>query len=240
MDEVEVAWTAFQQNMATRLPLGIWASTSATTSTSGSGSLGLALGDVVTDPAEHPYLVIAMLHHVSPYNKRKLRGYSLAQAADEVVGAALKPLSRARGDSTLEVLAALLVLSLAPTLPDVVGAETEDPDNSKEGEGTGADKHNLAHSRQIATEEVCVPRPSSVKYAAMALQLGRDSGLQAEVENIIKTAGDDLARPEWGEAYMKVELWQAIVSVYNLYVTSPPSASPSSSGWMRAPRQQMN
>jgi hypothetical protein len=151
-----------------------------------------------------------------------MEGYSLVQAAEELVSAALKPLSRLKGDVTIEVIAALLVLALAPTLPDVDGDSSQSaagmPDPAIHPEESTDDHGNR---RDVAGQHGTgtITRPPPAKYAAMALQLGRDSGLQAEVESMIRAAGDDLAEQQWREAYLKVELWMAVVSVYNLWVS---------------------
>ena len=196
--EADMAYSAFQQTISARLPLQIWSS-----------PFSDGLGSVGAKPAEHPYMVIAMLHHVSPFNKRDMSGYSLAQAADEVVLASLKPIGQSRptGDGAVQLVAALLVLALAPTLPDTVGHPTSDV------------RANEATREMIKRDpgEGVLSRPSSAKYAAMAAQLGRDSGLQAEVEGIVRTAKDQLGEPLWREAYVKVELWMAVIGVYNLY-----------------------
>jgi hypothetical protein len=87
-DQAEMAFHSFKHVISKQLPLISWINST-------------------TPPPKHPFIVTAMLHHVPTYQR-----LNLIELVDESVLLAMK------GGGSIEVVMALLILSLAPLIPD--------------------------------------------------------------------------------------------------------------------------
>lgn len=158
VEQVDMAYHTFKHSISRQLPLSAWRSSA-------------------SPPVKHPFLIIAMLHHVTVPIPGTGTGVGtgmaytagdLADLVDESLVVAMK------GGATVEVVMALLILAIAPLLPDVADGTVR-------------------------------VRASPVKLITMAWHMAREVGLETDVKQAVRD-GVDAGRGEWRELLERVEL----------------------------------
>lgn len=148
----ELAWHAFKARICSVLPLPPFLAVS-------------------TPVPVHGFVVLAALHHVqSEYS------VALEPLLNESILLAMS------GAASVDVMLALLILSLAPILPEKAADETDAP---------------------------CTP--SAFRLIALAYSMGQSLGFESMAEAVI-ARGQDLNREYFGEHLWTLQLWAAIVN----------------------------
>ncbi|TXT04314.1 hypothetical protein VHUM_04201 [Vanrija humicola] len=156
---VELAWHGFKAKISALLPLPPFLAVS-------------------TPVPAHGFVVTAALHHVPSAHSP-----GLAQLTAECLLMAMS------GNASVDVVLALLILSLAPERPD---------DEEKD------DKSNRA------------PRPPSpYRLISLAYSMGQNLGLESAAEAALRR-GAELNHESWNESLWRLQLWAAVVNRYAL------------------------
>ncbi|KAL1407946.1 hypothetical protein Q8F55_004743 [Vanrija albida] len=156
---VELAWHGFKAKISALLPLPPFLAVS-------------------TPVPAHGFVVTAALHHVPSAHSP-----GLAAITAECLLMAMS------GNASVDVVLALLILSLAPERPD-----DEDKD----------DKNARA------------PRPPSpYRLISLAYSMGQNLGLESVAEAALRR-GNDLNHESWNESLWRLQLWAAVVNRFAL------------------------